>query len=127
MEFYKEIGTFDHYSLRNKNVKALSNREKSKIIEMFPFRLPLPNSVDHINPSKIIYDIPMRQYIKALDDKSTRKDIEIYVDDDEYYYVIVYSKGKGIIHHFDVRSYYRCDQWEGLVKLIEEKIIVRVK
>lgn len=130
MEFYKAIGSFDQWSLRSRDGRVISEKEKSKIIEMFPFRLPnkQPSTTEigtsYVNMAKLIYDVPKRRFIGALDDKSIRKDIEIYVDNDEYYYIKIYSKVKGIVGYADVRSFYKCDQWYGLIKCIEEKIII---
>lgn len=122
-DFYIEIHNF--FGINGK--KAISDKEKLKIIELFPLRLPIPNSVDHINPAKMIYDVPVRKYIGPLDDKSVKKEIQILKDDDEYYYIIVYSKVKSITGFVQVRSHYKCDQWDGLTKCIEDKIMVKVK
>lgn len=117
-EYYKYKPNF--FGINGK--RAISDKEKSKIIELFPFRLPVPNSVDSINPAKIIYDIPHRKFLGPLDDRSVKKELQIFKDDDEWYYILVYAKVRPITGTTDVRFHYKCDQWEGLIKCIEEKI-----
>jgi hypothetical protein len=49
------------------------------------------------------------------DKKGTLCEIKISLNDDDWYYVYIYN---------EVREYYKCDQFDGLKKLLKDKGII---
>jgi hypothetical protein len=83
--------------------------EIKKLCKIFPqLRKPHENEKGFTVKTKLIYD-----------SKDGRVDIDILKNDDEWFFVKV-IKGDVL---YGKTNYYKCDQFEGLIKLIKEKII----
>ncbi len=125
--YYVEVDTFDLQDVINNSTLSLSdfNYLKSKFghwIEFFT-----KNGIKKYSPVFKYEDDIIGILINASFYNSTKtsivfnsindiKSVWVYVGDDEWFWAIIES-------HASLRkNYYKCDQIEGLLKLIEDKL-----
>ena len=115
IEYYKSIQKWDDKG------NPLSKSDKDVIVKTFPDILLAPKSfVDH--HLKFIY----KMNSKGSSRPGKYIILKIYSNEDEWYYLKV---KKRIVSPFDGeildedKSYYQCDQLEGLIKCIKDKVI----
>ena len=109
-EYYEEISIYTFIDLRNKSLdidEAEFDKINSVLSEFNPNALKIKTWPDFVKDPNIKRDVYVQFYIP---NKGTWG--YIHVLSDEYY----------IIHITNKEGYYKCDQIEGLKKLLKDKI-----
>lgn len=110
VEYYEEISIYTFIDLRNKSLdidEAEFDKIKSVIGEFNPENLKIKIWPDFAKEQGVKKDVCVQFYIP---NKGTW--CYIHILSDEYY----------IIHITNKEGYYKCDQLEGLEKLLKDKI-----
>ena len=109
-EYYEEISIYTYIDLRNKSLdidEVEFDKINSVLSEFNPNALKINTWPDFVKDPNIKRDVCVQFYIP---NKGTW--VYIYILSDEYY----------IIHITNKEGYYKCDQIEGLEKLLNDKI-----
>jgi hypothetical protein len=134
-KFYQEISYNDYMSLLGHEVigdprvyygpsriqmdwglyrKCLSLFDSSRWSERGPYYLNKEDKEKQLEP----YSLIVRNNINSID-------IVISVLDDEWFLVNVVDYGRGSMSSGPKESYWKCDQWDGLVKLLVDKGFIK--
>lgn len=96
-EYYKKVSTNDWYKFALKNATAdISDSQKNIISNM-------------ILAGELFTALSGNKFLKS-------KDVNVFRYVDEWYLVTIYNGTNGIF----TKSYYLCDQFDGLLKCIED-------
>ena len=134
-KYYSRVVYNPNEDIVNRNQQLINESEINKILSIFPQFYKLKYTTYSIGG-----DI---KYPLGKDEKYKKwREIKVYIDDDEWYhlYIIDYRKDispyiidathpAGGEHYYRKikdynREWYKCDQWDGLIQCIKDKVIV---
>ena len=112
-EIYTKIDRFEINSTR-----YIPKTEMDIILDKFPLiRKPI-STPSKVNPSGITNPFKL-----IIGKGYNRKDIEVNVDTDEWYYLRIYDRSSETTFGNAHMSKFKCDQLDGLLDCIQKEII----
>jgi len=106
-EYYQEI-EYDEYFAQRVNRLNISDNLNNRIKDLFDTYLG--NDYLKVDGQGSVI------YVDSKDDKGTLCEIKISLNDDEWYYVALEKEPED--------TFYKCDQFEGLKKLLKDKEVI---
>ena len=115
-EFYEEIGQ-DEYFLTTVDRIKFDNKLYNQILSLFYKDLmdwspKVNNNGIYMRPIILQKDVSLSVNKYCISIKNIYIKMDIFISDDEWFYVKLSSVG--------IIQYYKCDQYEGLVKLLKD-------
>jgi hypothetical protein len=122
-DYYQEISPTDESRMK-KVFDSFEERYITELIELFNQELPPGHEYRMEDVIRLVTSGKNKDvvYLKFILDMSRHIIIGQLVD--EWFMVSIYNNDKKNIQGFPERIVYKCDQFEGLVKLLQDKDII---
>lgn len=134
-EFYEEVDPVDFF---NENTDRFVDMRKADEMNEI---LSEVKGIQEVKISTFGYPKQDKKYIKALIRKTNKQDetynlaLEISELDDEWFIVLIIHKMGDSSYRSqlqredeeDWEECYKCDQWDGVIKLLQDKKILRIE
>jgi hypothetical protein len=112
-DFYHEIENGEWLRSHDKRIVITNN-----------VNLKIKNLFDDKFRYEISHSYKRGSFIRVMDEESIHSEVyeldtvRIFVDNDDWFYVMISKRGSNVI------TYYKCDQFEGLKKLLKDLNII---